>query len=65
MYADSSTRPSTLHPESEDKRADCVKMRTALHDTTLPTGGGSDGSQPIGKQSKTNQVTLDDAGFTY
>ena len=38
-----------------DGSADCAKMRTALHDTTLPTGGGPDGSQPIGKQSELNR----------
>ena len=46
---------SDLNLMKRDRSADYAKMRTALHDTTLPTGGGLDGSQPIGKQSKSNR----------
>ena len=45
---------STLY-RNHSYSANCVKVRQALHDTTLPTGGGVDGSQPIGKQPKSTK----------
>ena len=46
---------------NRDESADCVKIRRALQDTTLPTGGGPDGSQPVGKEP--GQAILLDTGF--